>query len=134
MCELKRSYELDIRGDVVVSGTVGPRYDGYSPTAEIESADAADYHQPQLATFADAGADRATAYTISHGDLDEAVEPRRRHTRGLRRSAAVPDGAAAAPVDRRWLLRHGRTARRRGLRRSVSGRVLPTAYVTDSMM
>lgn len=66
MKDLRRSYAETVDGDVIVSGTVGPRYDGYSAADEIEPAAAADYHRPQLAAFADAGADRATAYTISY--------------------------------------------------------------------
>ena len=60
---------LDVES--LVSGSVGPRYDGYSVDARLEPDEAADYHLPQLRAFAAAGADLATAYTITH--VGEAV-------------------------------------------------------------
>ncbi len=57
--------------DVVVSGMVGPRGDGYRPEAPADPDEAAAYHRPQLAAFADAGADMATAYTLT--DIGEAI-------------------------------------------------------------
>ena len=50
--------------EVLVGGSVGPRGDGY--TAGDLDADAyADYHRHQLGAFAEAGADLATAYTLT---------------------------------------------------------------------
>lgn len=49
----------------LVSGTVGPRYDGYSSNEDSRE-ESARYHQPQFASFSIAGADLATAYTITH--------------------------------------------------------------------
>ncbi|HEY2273316.1 MAG TPA: homocysteine S-methyltransferase family protein [Jatrophihabitantaceae bacterium] len=54
-----------------VGGTVGPRGDGYRPGARIDPDEAADYHRPQLQAFAAAGADVATAYTLT--DPGEAI-------------------------------------------------------------
>lgn len=49
---------------VLVGGSVGPRGDGY--TAGDLDADAyADYHRHQVGAFAEAGADLATAYTLT---------------------------------------------------------------------
>ena len=56
---------------VVVSGQVGPRGDGYRPGAAIDPDEAAEYHRPQLASFQAAGADRATALTLT--DPGEAI-------------------------------------------------------------
>ncbi|CAM3887796.1 homocysteine S-methyltransferase family protein [Nocardioides zeicaulis] len=54
----------DAVGDVLVGGMVGPRGDGY--TAGDLDADAyADYHCHQLGALAEAGADLATAYTLT---------------------------------------------------------------------
>ena len=53
-------------GDILVSGSVGPRHDGYSPTASLDPDSAAEYHHPQIAAFAAARADIATAYTLTH--------------------------------------------------------------------
>jgi homocysteine S-methyltransferase len=49
----------------VVSGQIGPRGDGYRPGAAIDPDEAADYHRPQLTSFQAAGADRATALTLT---------------------------------------------------------------------
>ncbi|MBS2940275.1 homocysteine S-methyltransferase family protein [Nocardioides sp. J2M5] len=62
-----RALAEEARGEVdrvLVGGTVGPRGDGY--TAGDLDADAyADYHRHQVGAFADAGADLATAYTLT---------------------------------------------------------------------
>lgn len=52
--------------DVVVSGNIGPRGDGYHP-AEMLSPDVAEaYHRPQIEAFAAAEADRVTMLTATH--------------------------------------------------------------------
>lgn len=51
---------------MVVSGCVGPRGDGYRPGAAMTAAEAADYHAAQLASFAAADADMATAMTMNY--------------------------------------------------------------------
>ena len=51
--------------DIVVSGMLGPRGDGYLPGVAMETAEAADYHRPQLESFRAAGADRATVLTLT---------------------------------------------------------------------
>ena len=56
---------------VLVGGSVGPRGDGYSADHQLTPADAAEYHRPQLQAFAAAGADLATAYTLTH--IGEAI-------------------------------------------------------------
>jgi homocysteine S-methyltransferase len=61
-----------------VGGVVGPRGDGYRSDGPVDPAEAADYHRPQLAAFAAAGAGRATALTIT--EVGEAV--------GIARAAA----------------------------------------------
>src|SRR5216684_3030952 len=58
-------------GDVIISGMVGPRDDGYSADQPLDLADAAEYHAPQLAAFASADTDMATAYTLT--DVGEAI-------------------------------------------------------------
>lgn len=59
---LRERANLD--GPVLVSGTVGPRGDGYA-AGTVDPDEATDYHRPQLAAFAAAGADLATAYTLT---------------------------------------------------------------------
>ena len=61
----------DSIADVMVSGMIGPRGDGYRPGAPADAEEAAAYHRPQLEAFADAGADMATAYTLT--DVGEAI-------------------------------------------------------------
>jgi len=56
---------------IVVCGMVGPRGDGYRPGARVDPDEAADYHLPQLAAFAAAGAGQAVAYTLT--DPGEAI-------------------------------------------------------------
>jgi homocysteine S-methyltransferase len=54
-----------------VSGQIGPRGDGYRPGAAVDPDEAAAYHRPQVAAFAEAGADQATALTLT--DVGEAL-------------------------------------------------------------
>ena len=49
---------------VLVGGIVGPRGDGYL-AGDLDADRYADYHRPQLAAFAEAGADLATALTLT---------------------------------------------------------------------
>ncbi len=68
--ELGARWSADL-ASVAVSGQLGPRGDGYRPGAAIDPEEAAAYHRPQLASFAAAGADRATALTLT--DPGEAI-------------------------------------------------------------
>ncbi|WP_323791701.1 homocysteine S-methyltransferase family protein, partial [Nocardioides sp.] len=68
--ELAASWALDVPA-VLVGGVLGPRGDGYVPGEQMEIAEATDYHLPQLTAFATAGADRATALTLT--DVHEAI-------------------------------------------------------------
>ncbi|HKE66654.1 MAG TPA: homocysteine S-methyltransferase family protein [Micromonosporaceae bacterium] len=54
----------DIR-DVAVSGVIGPRGDGYVAGDIPDTDEAADYHRPQIETFAAADADLVHAMTIT---------------------------------------------------------------------
>lgn len=55
--------EVDVP-DVLVVGAIGPRGDGYL-AGDLDADRYADYHRSQLAAFAEAGADLATAYTLT---------------------------------------------------------------------
>ncbi|MHB1930386.1 MAG: homocysteine S-methyltransferase family protein, partial [Acidimicrobiales bacterium] len=58
----RHRYQGSVR-DVLISGSIGPRFE---PGSEVMSADQAEqYHVAQLAAFASAGIDVATAYTIT---------------------------------------------------------------------
>ncbi len=63
LLELREERPVD--GPVLVSGTIGPRGDGYAAGEKVDPDQAADYHAPQLAAFAAAGADLATALTLT---------------------------------------------------------------------
>lgn len=52
--------------DVVVSGNIGPRGDGYNPSELLAPEVAERYHRPQIESFAAAGADRVTMLTATH--------------------------------------------------------------------
>lgn len=54
-----------------VGGVLGPRGDGYATAGPVDPDAAADYHRPQLASFAAAGAGRATALTLT--EVGEAI-------------------------------------------------------------
>ena len=51
---------------VVVSGCLGPRGDGYAPDSLMSADEAADYHDQQVATFAETTVDLVTAITMTH--------------------------------------------------------------------
>ncbi len=65
----RRSVALATHGDrlgpVLTCGVVGPRGDGYQAASEVDADAAQAYHAPQLEAFAEAGADLATAYTMT---------------------------------------------------------------------
>lgn len=50
---------------IVLSGTIGPRGDGYVVGEVMEAEQARDYHDAQIATFADTEVDLVTAMTIT---------------------------------------------------------------------
>lgn len=52
----------------VVNGAIGPRGDGYVVGDLMTEQEAADYHAPQLAAFAAAGADMASAVTMTYAE------------------------------------------------------------------
>jgi homocysteine S-methyltransferase len=70
MTELRDRYSATI-SDVIISGVVGPRGDGYQPGRGIDPGEAAAYHSLQIEAFKDAGAQIATAYTLT--DIGEAI-------------------------------------------------------------
>lgn len=61
--ELAASY--DDLADVRLIGAIGPRGDGYVAGERADPDEAADYHRPQIAAFADAGVDLVAAYTLT---------------------------------------------------------------------
>ena len=56
---------------LVISGCVGPRGDGYRPTARMLADEARRYHQDQVDTFAETAADMVSAITMNY--VEEAI-------------------------------------------------------------
>jgi homocysteine S-methyltransferase len=72
--ELLQGYAEEWRDrlpEVVVTGMVGPRGDGYAPGPAVDADEAAGYHAPQVRAFAEAGAAAVCALTL--GDPGEAI-------------------------------------------------------------
>jgi len=61
----------DARTQVVISGCVGPRGDGYNPAFKMTESEAESYHGEQIGTFAASAADMVTAITMNY--VEEAV-------------------------------------------------------------
>jgi S-methylmethionine-dependent homocysteine/selenocysteine methylase len=73
----RRAVELleEIRGEfkgeqaeVVISGCVGPRGDGYNPSARMSAKEAETYHRHQIQSFEDSAADMVTAITMNYAE------------------------------------------------------------------
>ena len=56
---------------IVISGCLGPRGDGYTPSQMMTIAEAQDYHATQIATFAKSNADMVAAITLNY--VEEAI-------------------------------------------------------------
>lgn len=71
--QLRRLRDEHAQGQppVVISGNLGPRGDGYSPTSVMTADESERYHSEQIRALADGGADLITALTITH--VDEAI-------------------------------------------------------------
>ena len=71
-------------GQLVISGNLGPRGDGYQTGTRMSAAEAEAYHAPQIRVFAETDADMVAAFTMTYAE--EAI--------GIVRAA----GAAGMPV------------------------------------
>lgn len=56
---------------VVISGNIGPRGDGYQPSARMSVQQAEEYHSEQIRVFADTDADMVGAFTMNY--IEEAA-------------------------------------------------------------
>ena len=68
--EIRSDYETE-RTQVVISGCIGPRGDGYIPTQTMSEKEAEAYHREQVETFAETAADMVCAITMNY--VEEAV-------------------------------------------------------------
>ena len=64
LVQLRTSFEAG--QPFVISGSIGPRADGYPPQTMMTPAEAADYHADQIASFDAAGVDMISAITMTH--------------------------------------------------------------------
>jgi S-methylmethionine-dependent homocysteine/selenocysteine methylase len=63
--EIRDEWTTGIK-DVVISGCVGPRGDGYVPSRAMSAREAEAYHRSQIETFTEAAADMVTAITMNY--------------------------------------------------------------------
>lgn len=70
LAEIRDAYETE-QVRIVISGNIGPRGDGYVPSAQMTAAEAQDYHAGQIQTFAQTEADMVSAFTINY--VEEAI-------------------------------------------------------------
>lgn len=70
LLEIRAEFE-SAETPVVISGNLGPRGDGYNPTARMSVREARDYHSPQIETFASTDADMTAAFTMNY--VEEAI-------------------------------------------------------------
>jgi S-methylmethionine-dependent homocysteine/selenocysteine methylase len=70
LLEMREELETDTT-PIVVSGNIGPRGDGYQPSARMSVQQAADYHGEQIRVFAETDADMLGAFTMNY--IEEAV-------------------------------------------------------------
>ncbi len=61
----------DADAPIVISGCLGPRGDGYTPSQRMTVLEAQDYHSAQIATFAKSNADMIAALTLNY--VEEAI-------------------------------------------------------------
>lgn len=65
MLEIRAMFEAPDR-PMVISGNIGPRGDGYSPSRMMSIAEARDFHAAQIETFADTAADMVSVFTMNY--------------------------------------------------------------------
>ena len=70
LLEIRAAFETPAT-PVVVSGNLGPRGDGYRPDSRMTVAEARDYHDWQIGTFASTDADLVSAFTMN--TVEEAI-------------------------------------------------------------
>ncbi|TDH27278.1 homocysteine S-methyltransferase [Segetibacter sp. 3557_3] len=80
LVELKEEYENFVP-DIVLSGCVGPRGDGYIPGTSMTADEAQEYHSAQINVFSETAVDMISAITMNYAE--EAI--------GIARAAAAHD-------------------------------------------
>ncbi len=67
MHEIRDEYQNE-HTRIVISGCVGPRGDGYQPSAMMSAAASEQFHLPQVKTFSECGVDLVTAITMNYAE------------------------------------------------------------------
>ena len=80
LVDLKKEYENRIP-DIILSGCVGPRGDGYKPEKTMTAEEAEKYHSAQIKVFSQTSVDMISAITMNYAD--EAI--------GITRAAGAVD-------------------------------------------
>jgi S-methylmethionine-dependent homocysteine/selenocysteine methylase len=70
LCDIRAEYETE-QSPMVISGCIGPRGDGYIPSAVMSAEQAQHYHAAQINTFSQSEADLVTAITMNY--VEEAI-------------------------------------------------------------
>ncbi len=70
LVELKKEFENDIP-NIIISGCVGPRGDGYKPDNKMTAEEAQNYHSAQIKVFSQIGVDMVSAITMNY--VEEAI-------------------------------------------------------------
>ena len=68
--DIRKEFENE-KTQMVISGCIGPRGDGYNPTNVMSAEEAQQYHAAQIQTFSEMGADMVTAITMNY--VEEAI-------------------------------------------------------------
>lgn len=70
LIELKKEFENDIP-NIIISGCVGPRGDGYKPESTMTAEEAQNYHSAQIEVFSQTPVDMVSAITMTY--VEEAI-------------------------------------------------------------
>jgi len=70
LLDIREGFETG-RTKIVISGNLGPRGDGYSPSNRMSPVEAQAYHAPQIEEFAQTEADMVAAFTMNY--TEEAI-------------------------------------------------------------
>jgi S-methylmethionine-dependent homocysteine/selenocysteine methylase len=65
--DIRQTYETT-QNQMVISGCIGPRGDGYIPADAMTADEAQEYHQAQIETFQSADVDLVTAITMNYAE------------------------------------------------------------------
>lgn len=68
-----RAREETEASPLIISGSLGPRGDGYRVEGRMSAAEAQDYHAPQIQTLAQAGVDLISAFTLNYVEEAEGI-------------------------------------------------------------